>query len=51
MDALEAAPAYRAAFARQADAYAGALRRAGLAYATAETGGHWEAALGRLLTR
>lgn len=51
VDALEAAPAYRAAFARQADAYAGALRRAGLAYAVAETAGHWEAALGRLLTR
>lgn len=51
VDALEAAPAYRAAFARQADAYAGALRRAGLAYAVAETSGHWEAALGRLLTR
>ncbi|MBI2387738.1 MAG: DUF58 domain-containing protein [Elusimicrobia bacterium] len=51
VDAREAAPAYRAAFARQAEAYAVALRRAGLAYATAETGGHWEAALGRLLAR
>lgn len=51
IDAREAAPAYRAAFARQADAYAGSLRRAGMAYAVAETGGHWEAALGRLLSR
>lgn len=51
VDAREAAPAYRAAFARQAEAYAGSLRRAGLAYAVAETGGHWEAALGRLLAR
>lgn len=51
IDAREAAPAYRAAFARQAEAYAGALRRAGVAYAVAETGGHWEAALGRLLSR
>lgn len=51
IDAREAAPAYRAAFARQADAYAGALRRAGLPYSVAETGGHWEAALGRLLSR
>jgi len=51
IDALEAAPAYRAAFARQAEAYAGALRRSGVAYATAETGGGWEAALARLLSR
>lgn len=51
IDAREAAPAYRAAFARQADAYAGSLRRAGLPYTVAETGGHWEAALGRLLSR
>lgn len=51
VEALEAAPAYRAAFARQAETYAGALRRAGLPYAVAETGGHWEAALGRLLSR
>jgi uncharacterized protein (DUF58 family) len=51
IDAREAAPAYRAAFLRQADAYAGSLRRAGIAYAVAETGGHWEAALGRLLSR
>lgn len=49
VNALEAAPAYRAAFARQAEAYAGSLRRAGIAYTTAETGGRWEAALGRLL--
>lgn len=51
VDAREAAPAYRAAFARQAEAYAGSLRRAGLAYAVAETGGGWEAALARLLSR
>ncbi|PIR19726.1 MAG: hypothetical protein COV48_00375 [Elusimicrobia bacterium CG11_big_fil_rev_8_21_14_0_20_64_6] len=51
VDAREAAPAYRAAFARQADVYAGSLRRAGLPYAVVETGGHWEAALGRLLSR
>ncbi|MEK7232842.1 MAG: DUF58 domain-containing protein [Elusimicrobiota bacterium] len=50
IDAREAAPAYRAAFARQADAYDVSLRRAGVAYAVAETGGHWEAALGRLLS-
>jgi uncharacterized protein (DUF58 family) len=51
IDAREAGPAYRAAFARQAEAYALSLRRAGIAYAVAETGGHWEAALGRLLSR
>lgn len=51
VDAREAAPAYRAAFARQAEVYAGSLRRAGLPYAVVETGGHWEAALGRLLSR
>lgn len=51
VDAREAAPAYRAAFARQAEAYAGALRRAGIPYAVADTGGRWEAALGRLLSR
>lgn len=51
IDAREAACAYRAAFSRQADAYSGSLRRAGVAYAVAETGGHWEAALGRLLSR
>lgn len=49
LDAREAAPAYRAAFAKQAEAYAGALRRAGIAYAVAQTGANWEAALGRLL--
>lgn len=51
LDAREAAPAYRAAFARQAEAYAGALRRAGLPYVVAETAGHWEKALARLLSR
>jgi uncharacterized protein (DUF58 family) len=51
VDAREAAPAYRAAFAKQAEAYAGSFRRAGVAYAVAETGAAWEAALGRLLAR
>ncbi len=51
VDAREAAPAYREAFARQAEAYAGSFRRAGIAYAVTETGGPWEEALGRLLTR
>ena len=49
LDAREAAPAYRAAFAKQAETYAGALRRAGIAYTVAQTGANWEAALGRLL--
>lgn len=51
IDAREAASAYRAAFARQADAYSGSLRRAGFPYVVAQTSGHWEAALGRLLAR
>ncbi len=51
IDAREAAPAYRAAFTRQAETYAGSLRRAGLPYVVMETGGRWEAALGRLLSR
>lgn len=51
VDPGEAGPAYRDAFALQAEAYAGAFRRAGVAYAVAETGGGWEAALGRLLAR
>ncbi len=51
IDARQAAPAYRAAFARQAEAYAGCLRRAGLAYVVAQTSGRWEEALGRLLSR
>ena len=51
IDAREAAPAYRAGFARQAEAYAGYLRRAGVPYAVAETGGRWEAAIGRLLSK
>lgn len=51
VDGREAAPAYREAFARQAETYASAFRRAGVAYAVAETGGGWEGALGRLLAR
>lgn len=51
VDAREAAPAYRAAFAKQAEAYAGSLRRAGVAFGVVDTGASWEAALGRLLTR
>ncbi len=51
LDAREAAPLYRAEFARQSEVYAGALRRAGLAYVVAETGGRWEEALGRLFSR
>ncbi len=51
VDAREAAPAYRAAFARQEEAYAGSFRRAGVAYAVADSGAPWEAALGRLLAR
>ncbi|UPT72610.1 MAG: hypothetical protein M0D55_11655 [Elusimicrobiota bacterium] len=51
VDAREAAPAYRAAFARQAEAYAGSLRRAGISYGVVDTAGRWEAALGRLLAR
>lgn len=49
VDAREAAPAYREAFARQADSYAASFRRSGVRYAVAETGAAWEAALGRLL--
>lgn len=48
LDAREAAPAYRAAFARQAAAYASSLRRAGAPYAVIETGGAWEGELARL---
>jgi len=51
VDAREAAPAYREAFSKQADAYSGSLRRSGVSYVVAETSGHWEAALGRLLSR
>lgn len=50
-DAREAAGAYRDAFARQAEAYAASFRRAGVAYAVAETGAAWEPALARLLAR
>ena len=51
INAREAAPAYRDAFARQAAALEGSFRRAGVSYAVAETDVSWEAALGRLLAR
>lgn len=50
-EAGEAAAAYRAAWARRASFFAAALRRAGAAYAEAETGAPWEPALARLLAR
>ena len=49
LDAAEAAPAYRAAFARQEDAYRGALRRAAVPYAVAATDAPWTSAVSRLL--
>jgi uncharacterized protein (DUF58 family) len=51
LDAAEAGPAYRAAFARQDDAYRTALRRAGVPYAVAATDAPWTAAVARLLAR
>ncbi|MEK7389382.1 MAG: DUF58 domain-containing protein [Elusimicrobiota bacterium] len=51
LNAGEAAPEYRAAFARQAAVLEGSFRRAGVAYTVAETDGSWESALGRLLAR
>jgi uncharacterized protein (DUF58 family) len=50
IDAGEAAPAYRAAFARQEEAYRSALRRAAVPYAVAATDAPWTAAVSRLLT-
>jgi uncharacterized protein (DUF58 family) len=49
LDAGEAAPAYRAAFARQDEAYRTALRRASAPYAVAATDAPWTSALARLL--
>ncbi len=49
LDAGEAAPAYREAFARQDDAYRAALRRAGAPYAVATSDAPWAPALARLL--
>jgi uncharacterized protein (DUF58 family) len=51
VDASEAAPAYREAFARQDQAYRSALRRAGVPYAVATNDAPWVPALGRLLAR
>jgi uncharacterized protein (DUF58 family) len=50
LDAGEAGPAYRAAFARQDEAYRSALRRAAVPYAVAATDAPWTAALSRLLS-
>ena len=49
LDAAEAGPAYRAAFARQEEACRGALRRAGVPYAVAATDAPWTSAVARLL--
>jgi uncharacterized protein (DUF58 family) len=49
LDGAEAAPAYRAAFARQEEAYRGALRRAAVPYAVAATDAPWTSAVSRLL--
>jgi uncharacterized protein (DUF58 family) len=49
LDAGEAGPAYRAAFARQEESYRSALRRAGVPYAVAATDASWTAAVSRLL--
>lgn len=49
LDAAEAAPAYRDAFARQEEAYRGALRRAAVPYAVALTDAPWTSAVSRLL--
>lgn len=49
LDAAEAAPAYRAAFARQEEAYRAALRRAAVPYAVASTDAPWTMAVSRLL--
>ncbi|HXS99747.1 MAG TPA: DUF58 domain-containing protein [Elusimicrobiota bacterium] len=49
LDAAEAAPAYREAFARQEEAYRGALRRAAVPYAVASTDAAWTSAVSRLL--
>lgn len=49
LDAGEAGPAYRAAFARQEEAYRSALRRASVPYAVAGNDAPWTAPLSRLL--
>jgi uncharacterized protein (DUF58 family) len=49
LDAAETGPAYRAAFARQEDAYRSALRRAAIPYAVAATDAPWTSAVSRLL--
>jgi uncharacterized protein (DUF58 family) len=49
LDAAEAGPAYRAAFARQEEAYRAALRRASVPYAVAATDARWTSSVSRLL--
>ncbi len=49
LDAAEAGPAYRAAFARQEESYRAALRRASIPYAVAATDAPWTTAVSRLL--
>ena len=49
LDAAEAGPAYRAAFARQEEVYRAALRRSGAPYAVAATDAPWTGAVSRLL--
>jgi len=50
LDAAEAGPAYRAAFARQEDVYRTSLRRASVPYAVAATDAPWTSAVSRLLS-
>jgi len=49
LDAGETAPAYRAAFAQQDEAYRSALRRLAIPYAVAATDAPWTSALSHLL--
>jgi len=49
LNAAEAAPAYRAAFARQEDVYRSALHRAAVPYAVAATDAPWTSAISRRL--
>jgi uncharacterized protein (DUF58 family) len=50
LDAAQAAPAYRAAFARNEETYRAALGRGGVPYAVLATDAPWTAAVARLLT-
>jgi uncharacterized protein (DUF58 family) len=49
LDAAEAGPAYRDAFARQEEVYRSAMRRASVPYAVAATDAPWTSAVSRLL--